>query len=59
MFNMRSIPLESREIATMLRAEPKDLAKQAAKEKSPSPTSNIFVRATYDNVLYFLICLSF
>jgi hypothetical protein len=35
------IPLESREVATMLEAEPNAFAKDSAKEKSPSPTSSI------------------
>jgi hypothetical protein len=35
------VPLESREVATMLEAEENAIAKQSAKEKSPSPTSNI------------------
>lgn len=37
----RDLPLESKEVATMFIAEPKARAKHAAKEKSPSPTSNI------------------
>jgi hypothetical protein len=36
-----SVPLESREVATMLEAEPNAFAKDSAKEKSPSPTSSI------------------
>lgn len=37
----KNIPLLSKEVATMLKAEPNALAKQSEKEKSPSPTSKI------------------
>ncbi|CAK9145041.1 unnamed protein product [Ilex paraguariensis] len=35
------IPLESREVATIFKAYPNASAKDAEKEKSPSPTSKI------------------